>query len=163
VKIYTIGHSNLSAERIIDLLCSNGIQILVDVRSVPYSEFNPQFNRERFQRSLEQAGIQYQYLGEALGGRPQDPSCYNGGKALYQEIAKKSWYQEGIAKLLELASQKKTAILCSEEDPQRCHRHRLITQTLLEREVEVIHIRGDGRLEVAERLAEQLPLFEERG
>ena len=162
MDILTIGHSNVAAERIIELLKQHGIEVLVDVRSVPYSRYNPQFNRETFQRTLEAAGIKYAYAGQYLGGRPDDPTCYEGEQVQYRRIMARSWYQNGIDQLLDLANGQRAVIMCSEEDPLHCHRHNLITQTLLERGVTVWHIRGDGRLEQAHpnpSEAKQLPLF----
>jgi len=164
MDIFTIGHSNVAAERIVELLQQHAIRVVVDVRSVPYSRRNPQFNRETFQRTLETAGIEYVYAGQYLGGRPDDPSGYQEGQVLYKLIAGKAWYQAGIDRLLEIASHQPSVIMCAEEDPLRCHRHRLVTQTLLERGVIVWHIRGDNRLERAEPdspQVEQLALFEE--
>ena len=151
MTIYTIGHSNVSAERIIELLKEHEIQVLVDVRSAPYSRYSPQFNRESFKAELKtKAGIDYEHAGGTLGGRPEDPTCYKeDGKPDYEAIQKKPWYSDGITYLLQVAEKQKTAIMCSEEDPDRCHRHKLITQTLLEKKIEVVHIRGSGQLEKA--------------
>lgn len=162
MDIFTIGHSNVEAERIIELLKQHRIDILVDVRSVPYSRHNPQFNRETFQHTLEKVGIRYIYAGDRLGGRPDDPTCYEGGQVQYTLIMKKPWYQEGIDQLIGLANGHRIALMCSEEDPLQCHRHKLITQTLLERGLSVWHIRGDGRLEQAysdSPRSKQLSLF----
>ena len=162
MEVFTIGHSNVTAERIVELLYRHGIELLVDVRSAPYSHHNPQFNREDFQHVLETANIGYSYAGQNLGGRPEDLSCYAGGQVQYKLIMARPWYQQGIDRLLELAHAQRTAIMCAEEDPLRCHRHHLITQTLLERGVTVWHIRGDARLEQAGPTPpepEQLALF----
>lgn len=147
ITVFTIGHSNVPAEHILELLRQYGIEVLVDVRSMPYSRHNPQFNRETFQRFLEASGIRYVYEGRDLGGRPDDPDCYDGNQVQYSRIAMKPWYQEGIERLIEMARHHRVAIMCSEEDPLHCHRHNLIAQTLLERGVAVWHIRGDGRIE----------------
>lgn len=149
MDIFTIGHSNFTAEYIIDLLKRHGIEVLMDVRSVPYSRHNPQFNRESFQEVLASVGIHYTYAGQQLGGRPDDPTCYEGERVQYKRIMDKPWYQEGIDHLIKTASDQRVAIMCSEEDPLQCHRHNLIAQTLLARGVTVWHIRGDGRLEKA--------------
>ncbi len=162
MAIFTIGHSNVPAERIVALLKQHDIEVLIDVRSVPYSRYNPQFNRESFQYVLTAAGIQYIYAGQHLGGRPDDPTCYEEGQVQYRLIMDKPWYQKGIDQLIQVASGQRVALLCSEEDPLQCHRHNLIAQTLLERGVTVWHIRGDGRLEQAHLNppdARQLPLF----
>jgi uncharacterized protein (DUF488 family) len=160
MDIYTIGHSNVPANKIIDLLRKNGIEVLVDVRSAPYSQYAPQFNREQLAHSLGQAGLRYVFAGEYLGGRPKDPSCYKdkqlpSGKVDYlhlvdyNEVAKRSWYQKGITRLVEIAADDQLAIMCSEEDPNHCHRQHLISQTLLAMGITVVHIRGDGSLEAA--------------
>ena len=156
LRIYTIGHSNVSAGEIIQLLKKFRIQVLADVRSSPYSQYNPQFNREPFQRLVEAGGIEYVYLGEQLGGRPKDPACYKDKQLAepkadylhlvdYPAVMTRDFFQEGIRQLKQAAARKTCAILCSEEDPGKCHRHHLIGRYLMEQGIEVIHIRGDGQ------------------
>lgn len=173
VTIYTIGHSNVAAEEIVALLQANGIVALVDVRSVPYSQYTSQFNRETFAATLRLAGIAYHFEGETLGGRPNDPACYRTDAAPkgrgdylklvdYAKVAEQPWYQAGIDRLIATARQQRTAIMCSEENPEECHRQHLIAQTLLERGVTVLHIRKQGTLEAAKRIVpqeQQLSLF----
>ncbi len=153
--IYSIGHSNVTAGRIIELLHAFEIQVLVDVRSSPYSQFAPQFNRETFEHSLNLAEIEYKYAGEHLGGRPKDPSCYKDGRLPdgkadylhlvdYPEVMTKDFFRKGIERLLEIAGQKRVAVMCSEEDPAQCHRHHLIGRYLTQQGITVLHIRGDG-------------------
>ncbi len=167
--IYTIGHSNVDVDEIVRSLEEYEIEMVLDVRSSPYSRVAPQFNREPLAERLYTAGIEYVYAGQYLGGRPKDPSCYDqddDSKVLYGEIENKEWYQQGIDRLVELATEKWTAVLCAEEDPQHCHRHKLIAQTLLDRGIEVRHIRHkngtvwDKPAERAlEREVEQLRMF----
>jgi uncharacterized protein (DUF488 family) len=168
--VYSIGHSNLPIGTFIERLHRHGIETVVDVRSSPYSQFNPQFNREDLERSLDKAGIAYAFAGEYLGGRPKDPACYkNGvvpeGKADYlnlvdyKTVARQPYFLKGLARLLELADRSRTAMMCSEENPEHCHRHHLIAQSLLERDVAVLHVRGNGDVEEAQREAEQLSLL----
>lgn len=159
VIVYTIGHSNVDVEEIIRLLREYGREMVLDVRSSPYSRFSPQFNRETLAESLWKAGIEYIYAGDRLGGRPRyaDASCYEGGKLSRTELEKRRWYQEAIDRLVEVATGQ-TAIVCAEENPKHCHRQLLIAQTLLDRGIEVQPIRGDGTLEEAEREPEQLSL-----
>lgn len=149
VEVFTIGHSNVEAERIIALLRQHAISVVVDVRSAPYSRHCPQFNKDNLRRALRTAGIAYIYGGAKLGGRPQGPEPYEGGHVQYSLIASTPWYREGIEHLLELARDQRCAIMCAEEDPAHCHRHHLVSQTLLRAGVRVWHIRGDGRLEAA--------------
>ncbi|MGH2558216.1 MAG: DUF488 family protein [Thermomicrobiales bacterium] len=168
--IYSIGHSNLAIEVFIERLQQHGIEAIVDVRSAPYSQFNPQFNREDLERALDKAGVAYAFAGEYLGGRPKDPACYkNGvvpdGKADYlklvdyKAVARQPYFLQGLARLLEFAGESRTAMMCSEENPDHCHRHHLIAQSLLDHAVAVLHIRGDGDINEAKREAEQLSLL----
>lgn len=158
LTVYTIGHSNLKTSKFITLLKNNQINILVDVRSTPYSQYNPQFNKDSLKNSIEGAGLQYEYMGDLLGGRPGDPSCYIAGVIPdgeadylhlvdYPAVMTKKFFQKGIRALLKLAEKNKVAIMCSEEDPSTCHRHHLIGRYLVEKEnVNVVHIRKDGQL-----------------
>jgi uncharacterized protein (DUF488 family) len=180
MHLLTIGHSNHSLERFIDLLEQNGVMTLVDVRSMPASRYNPQFNKASLEYELPLRGIQYAFAGQYLGGRPADPTCYK-RRALppegtdylhevdYPEVMKRDWFLKGIERLLEIADEGTTAIMCSEEDPAECHRHHLIAKHLMQAhpELKVMHIRGDGamfnaaslRTSVDQGEAEQPSLF----
>jgi len=156
MRLYTIGHSNHNLEQFVRLLEDNGIMLVVDVRTAPYSRYNPHFNKEHLENTLRQHDIEYAYAGKFLGGR-SDPNCYK-SRALpaesadylhevdYPEVMKRSWFVQGINRLLELADEQTTAIMCSEEDPAECHRHHLIANYLINEhpEADVRHIRGDG-------------------
>ncbi len=166
--IYTIGHSDHATEAFIDLLRDHGITLVVDVRSQPYSRWMSQFNRETLQEALESAAIDYHFMGDTLGGRPSDPAMYDPGQERpnYKRMAEDPGYQTGIDALINLASEalgsvsgQGITIMCSEGDYHQCHRHLLITQTLLERDVPVIHIRPDGTTVEGTREAEQLSMF----
>jgi uncharacterized protein (DUF488 family) len=180
MKLYTIGHSNHSLEKFIRLLEENNIGTLVDVRTVPYSRHNPQFNKENLEFALSEREILYVFAGKYLGGRPSDPACYKsrtlpveGADYLhevdYPEVMKRAWFLRGMDRLLELADERTTVIMCSEENPAECHRHHLIAQFLCEThpEVDVRHIRGDGtvysaravRESVNKPSVEQMPLL----
>jgi uncharacterized protein (DUF488 family) len=167
LQLYTIGHSTLEMDDFLGLLKENYVQVLIDVRSQPYSRFNPQYNRESFKHAMAYANIEYVFAGEYLGGRPTDSACYKDGVVPdgktnylklvnYPEVMKRDWYQRGIERLLEIACERRTAIMCSEEDPMQCHRHHLITQTLLKQGIAVWHIRSDGRVDEAELLPEKI-------
>ena len=154
----TIGHSSQEPASFLELLQLYGITLIVDVRSAPYSRYAPQFNQRALRSLLETAGLDYLWMGDRLGGRPQDPACYRdgvvrAGNVDYDAMAQQSWYQEGVRRLLDEAACGLTGVLCSEEDPRRCHRHRLIEPSLRERGVKVVHIRGDGALETIEAVA----------
>ncbi|MGH2615375.1 MAG: DUF488 family protein [Thermomicrobiales bacterium] len=162
LTILTIGHSNLEAVAFRSLLRQHEITTVVDVRSAPYSRYAPQFSRGALRGLLDEAGIRYVWAGDVLGGRPDDPACYRDGvirrgNVDYSAMARQSWYQDGIERLLTEAASAPIVVMCSEEDPRRCHRHCLIEPSLRERSVRVQHIRGDGTLEtiVAEETAEE--------
>ncbi len=159
--IYTIGHSDHTIPAFVDLLRTFGIALLIDVRSQPYSRWTPQFNREDLAHDLQETGIAYKSMGDSLGGRPADRTLYDAGEERpnYERVAQTETYQRGIAQLLDLAREQYVAIMCSEGDYHHCHRHKLITQTLLERGVEVQHIQPDGTTAVGEIIPQQLSLF----
>ena len=176
--LYTIGHSNVPAEKIVDLLRQFQIALLVDVRSQPYSKYSSQFNREIFAQTLREAVIDYRYMGDILGGRPNDPSVYkddripeeknNRQRALeYARMMNRAEFQQGIRELMDLVNSRRVAVMCSEENPAVCHRHLLIGCYLAEKGCGVLHIRGDGSIitesalagEVRDPNTDQLSLF----
>ena len=145
MEIYTIGHSTHEIEDFLDLLTQVGIDVVVDVRSSPYSRYVPQYNRENIQRSLERAGIEYKFRGRHLGGRPKDITCYKEGEVDYDLLRQKEWFHQAIDGLLELASEPgNIALMCSEADPSSCHRHNLLARVLVDRDVTVLHIVSDA-------------------
>jgi uncharacterized protein (DUF488 family) len=160
--IYTVGHSDHTTAAFVDLLRRHEITLVVDVRSQPYSRWAPQFNRETLARDLQDAGIAYRFMGDALGGRPADSTLYDPGQERpdYQRVGQTPAYQTAMGQLLDLAGTEQVAVMCSEGDHRRCHRHLLVAQTLLERGARVLHIQPDGRTVEGERIPQQLSLFE---
>jgi uncharacterized protein (DUF488 family) len=161
--IYTIGHSKHPIERFIALLQQHGIDALADVRSTPYSRFNPQFNREKLQTALAGADIRYVFLGEELGARSKDPSCYNAdGRVSYTKLALTDSFRKGIERLLTGMQEHRIAIMCAEREPLECHRTILVSRELEKSSVPVTHILQDGSLEphrqAMQRLAAELKL-----
>lgn len=146
-SIYTIGHSNLELEKFLQLLQDNKIQLLVDVRSSPYSKYVPSYNRENLKDSLKEYNIKYVFLGDKIGGKPKESIYYQDGVVNYELIAQGFPYKEGLLQLIKLTSMYSVSIMCSEEDPYKCHRHNLISQTLLKEGFKINHIRGNGKLE----------------
>ena len=167
IPLYTIGHGNRSIETFLALLERYAIDFLVDVRSQPYSRYNPHFSKDVLETSIVQRGLRYVFMGDSLGGRPSDQSCYADGKVDYALVQKKIWYQQGIARLhTAWEKQLHVALLCSEVKPQDCHRSKLIGNTLLEQDIAVAHIDEDGELKEQSELNlllthGQLPLFED--
>jgi uncharacterized protein (DUF488 family) len=147
VKLYTIGHSNIEVEEFVKLLKKEGIEVLVDVRSQPYSKYASQFNKENIMKVLMANDIKYVFMGDALGGRPDDKSCYKNGNPDYDLIRQKDFYQKGIERLIEGIAKYRIVIMCSEEDPIKCHRRNLIAKDLHENGFEIFHIRLSGEIE----------------
>lgn len=148
MTVYTIGHSTRSLEDFLTLLERSRIERLVDVRTFPGSRRYPHFNREALARSLADASIEYLHR-PALGGRrrpPKDapPSAWrNEGFRGYAAYMQTPAFREGIEELIMLADERRTAIMCSEAVPWRCHRS-LISDALTARGVAVEHILDAG-------------------
>ena len=152
--VWTIGHSNHTIEIFLDLLVTQRIDVLVDVRSSPYSRYASHFNKEAIQAPLEDRGIQYLFLGDCLGGRAEGDRFYDEqGHVLYGRVAESPQFQQGITRLLGGIAKYRVALMCGEEDPAVCHRRLLIGRVLGQRGVGVVHVRGDGRLQSEEELA----------
>jgi uncharacterized protein (DUF488 family) len=156
MELFTIGHSNHSIEAFISLLQQHGITAVADVRSHPYSRYLPHFNKSELEAALKDAGIEYRFLGQELGARPNDPSCYVDGKAPYEKIAATQFFEKGIKRLLKGAEYYKVALMCAERDPITCHRTILVCQHLRSFDVTINHILTDGNLESHEALEERL-------
>ena len=159
--LYSIGHSNVAAERLIALLEQHSIRTLCDVRSAPYSRYNPQFNREALAETLRAAGIAYRFMGDTLGGKPTDGALRTEDGTLpdYARIAASPHFQRGLNQLIDLGRRAPTAFMCSEADYHGCHRHRLIAPALIERGVLVWHIMPDGSRERGAIEPQQMRMF----
>jgi uncharacterized protein (DUF488 family) len=163
-RVFTIGHSTHSVERLIDLLSRHGISAVADVRSQPYSRVNPQFNRESLRAALKAAGISYVFMGRELGARTDDRSCYVDGKVQYDLLARTQPFQEGLERVAQGSSKYCIALMCAEKDPLTCHRTILVCRHLVARGLSVQHILHSGRLESHEdamvRLMSELGISE---
>lgn len=135
--IKTIGHSNHPIERFVALLKAGGVERLVDVRSMPWSRRFPQFGRERLAKSLEEAGIDYVWEGEALGGKPKTGSGYD-------EAAARPEFKDAIGRLIESSAGRSLCLMCAEKEPLDCHRTVLVSRRLAERGVAIEHLLADG-------------------
>lgn len=141
IPIYTIGYGSRTLREFISILHQYSIGFLVDVRSRPYSSFKPEFSKDALGCQLDQNGIKYVFLGDKLGGQPDDCTCYTEGKVDYDKIREKPFYDEGIARL-RIAWQKQLhiALMCSEGKPETCHRSKLIGTSLVNERILVVHI-----------------------
>jgi uncharacterized protein (DUF488 family) len=154
--LFTIGHSNHTAEHFLDLLQHHDIGAVADVRSTPFSRRNPHFNRERLEESLAAHGIAYLFLGRELGARASDPTLYRDGRVDYALLASTPLFQAGLEQLLEAARQRRVAILCAEKEPLDCHRTILVSRHLAARDVSISHVLSDGALEPHDATEERL-------
>lgn len=150
--IYSTGHGNKSIDVFIRELHSFGVEYLMDIRTKPYSKWNPQFNQPLLKQELEKSGITYVFTGDSLGGLPDDRSCYDiNGKVLYDVITGKDFFKQGL-KRLQTANEKriKLAIMCSEAKPEECHRSKLIGEELRKIGVSLNHIISENRIKSQE-------------
>jgi uncharacterized protein (DUF488 family) len=146
-RILTIGHSTHSIDAFVALLKQHGVTALADVRSAPFSRFNPQFSKDALERSLRAQGIKYVFLGRELGARSDDRSCYENGRVQYGRLARTDLFRQGLERVRRGAEEHRIALMCAEKEPLECHRTLLVARALDEQGVEVMHILGDGRLE----------------
>jgi uncharacterized protein (DUF488 family) len=154
--VLTIGHSTHTLEGFVALLKQHGVTALADVRSAPFSRFNPQFNKDALERSLKAQGIRYVFLGRELGARSNDRSCYENGRVQYARLARTDQFHRGIERVLRGAEEHRIALMCAEKEPLECHRTLLVARALDEQSVAVAHILGDGRLEAHRDAMERL-------
>ncbi len=154
--IYTIGHSNHPIGQFIGLLRRHGIEALADVRSTPFSRFNPQFNRDRLAAELRSAGIHYVFLGTELGARSKDPDCYEGGRVSYAKLARTEAFRRGLQRLQSGSGEHRIALMCAEREPLDCHRTILIARELDRAGIPMMHILADGSLQTQAQVMERL-------
>jgi uncharacterized protein (DUF488 family) len=149
-EILTIGHSNHEEAAFLELLRAGEVELLVDVRANPRSRY-PQYNRSALAASLKEAGIDYAHLGEQLGGRreprPGSPNLAlpDGPFRGYADHMETDLFTDGLAHLEELASDRRTAMMCAEADWRHCHR-RLVADALTARGWRVLHLAPNGAI-----------------
>lgn len=155
--LFTIGYSGRTINDFIALLVQHKVTALCDVRSTPYSSRNPQCNREPLMKALKAHNIDYVFLGEELGARPKDRSCYVAGKAIYQKIAATPLFKSGLERI-ESGVQKGyvLALMCAEKDPMMCHRSILICRNLRGRQISIWHIIDHENTESQSQLEKHL-------
>lgn len=156
-ELFTIGHSNHNIETFCNLLKQHNIQILVDVRSQPYSRHAPHFNRRGLEKRFASSDIRYVFMGDLLGGRPGsvvvDPAKR---EEFYSSLAKSADFRRGITALKEQLQSGRVAVMCAEEDPIQCHRRLLIARALIRHgrsPEKIFHIRKDGGVQTEDELA----------
>jgi hypothetical protein len=158
LSCYSIGHSNHSIEIFVRMLLAHSVNCVVDVRSVPYSRRQPQFNRESIKTDLQLADIQYLYLGDSLGARHSKPSVLTPeGKVDFSRVRLMPAFQAGIDRVINgIQKGLGIALMCAERDPFECHRFVLVSRELAVRGVRVEHILAPGQIRSQQELEQQL-------
>jgi len=160
LHIFTIGHSNHNADSFIKLLEINRIECLIDVRSSPYSKYNKVFNQKEFKTLLASKNIEYKWMGDTLGGRRENLTSEMGFRK-DNEYDDDPIYKMAMIDLMRKGLQKTICVMCSEEDPRECHRHKIITNSLINRKIKecnklntinISHIRANGIIEDAKKI-----------
>ena len=154
--IYTIGHSIHSIEAFISLLKASGVTAVADVRSAPYSRYQPQFNREVLEKSLHDAEIEYVFLGDELGGRSPNESDFEDGRVVYARLRQRSEFDKGLERVIAGSQKYVLALMCTEKEPLDCHRTLLVAQALTEQGFETSHIHSDSSVETHDAAIQRL-------
>jgi len=144
-QLFTLGHSVMEFPVLLNLLRQFEIKCVADVRSRPRSQRFPQFDQSELQGTLRDASIRYLFLGEELGGRPEDPKAYRSdGLADYRARRKSRSFAAGMERVLSELERGDLALLCAEEDPLSCHRFLMICPELVAMGIAPLHIRKEG-------------------
>jgi uncharacterized protein (DUF488 family) len=156
-RLFSVGHSNHDLPRLIELLRAAGVTAVADVRSHPFSQRYPQFNRPDLEWGLREHDIAYAFLGDLLGGRPRQASLYDAeGRVDYERMRGTAPVRAGLERLAAALEDFTVAMLCAEEDPLDCHRGLMITPALVDRGIVPAHLRGDGSRETTAAMEERL-------
>jgi len=145
--LFSIGHSNIPAERFVGMLHSAGVNAVVDVRSTPASRRFPWFSAKNLALRLQGDGIAYMPFGDSLGGRPHDPALYRDGVADYEKMAQQPEFCAGLERVLQIARQHRACLMCAEREPLDCHRCLLVARAIAARGFMIGHILHDGAIE----------------
>jgi uncharacterized protein (DUF488 family) len=146
-RLFTVGHSTHLLDAFLTLLRRHAITAVADVRSSPFSRFNPQYNRDALAESLSGAGIRYVFLGQELGARRAELDCYEGQKARYDLIAQTPLFRHGLDRVRCGIESYRVALLCAERDPLTCHRTILVCRHLRHTAGPIYHILECDKLE----------------
>lgn len=128
------------------MLRQHGVAVVCDVRSMPYSRYKPEFNKDVLDKLLASYGIGYFFFGNMLGARPAEPELYEGGRVRFDLVAQSRVFQKGLVGLKQTAKDCSAALMCAEKDPLTCHRTILVCRQL-RHEFDIRHILEDGSLE----------------
>ncbi len=148
MMIYTVGHSTRSREELVEILKGFGVEILLDIRKIPYSRYNPQFNKETMIREIPVTGIVYEHVDELGGVRPPQQvidrakSCSERSRG-FAGYMRTPEFAKGLERAILLAGEGRVALMCAEADPTHCHRF-WVADALTARGIAVTHILRAG-------------------
>lgn len=156
--LYTIGHSQHKIEYFLEMLRLHGVNYILDVRSIPYSQFASEYNRENINATLDSVGIQYAFMGNYFGARQEDRSLYtNDGYLDFEKTRKSAQFQLGFHNVIKgVYSGNKIALMCTEKDPIECHRAIMVARTFYEAGIDVQHILQNNELQSHAELNQRL-------
>lgn len=156
--VFTIGHSTHSIEEFIHLLNNYQINCVIDVRSVPYSKYNPQFNRESLIKDLKNQDIFYAHFGKEFGARHTSPMLLDeNGQVDFYKVWESDDFLNGVKRIEDAIERGyKISLMCSEANPLDCHRFSMISHQLVNEGFEVIHILPDSSIITNEDLEHQM-------
>ena len=158
MEIYTVGHSNYTVERLIDMLKHYNINCVVDIRGTPYSKYNIQFDKETIRYTLSKAGFIYIYMAKELAAKRINKQSYKEeGYSDFEKVIKENEFIEGIERLKNGCNKGyKIALLGAMQEPIRCHRSILVGRALRENGFNVKHILDDYSIASQEDIEQML-------
>lgn len=157
-NLYTIGHSQHKLQFFVELLRQYGITYVLDVRSTPYSKYAEQFNRNIIEKTFPDYGINYSFMGNHFGARPDDKELYSSeGYLDFKKVADNDKFNRGIDNVISgLHRGHRIALMCTEKDPIDCHRAILVSRAFESREIIANHILSNGKLQTQIELNNRL-------
>ena len=164
--VFTVGYGNRSLLDLVDILNTHDIEYLIDVRSHPFSKFNPEYNKPDLISFFEKHRINYLFWGYELGGTPDNPDVKSDGIVVYSSIMELDSFKEKVGRIADAYNKGiRVCLMCSELAPENCHRSKLIGVALHDIDIHVLHIDKDGtlvkHLDVLSRVDKSQPsLFE---
>ncbi len=161
--LFTIGHSNIPAERFVTMLRTAGVNAIAEVRSTPVSRFCPWFSAKSLATLLAHENIAYLPYGDVFGGRPQSPALYRDGIADFEAMARQPEFAAGLERLSADAARCRVCLMCAERDPLDCHRCLLVARSLASRGLRIGHILFDGSIEPHEATEQRLMKLDAEG
>ena len=163
IPVYTIGYGSRSLEEFLEVIEHHGIEYLIDIRSIPFSKYKPEFSKPALSDHLTRHNILYVFMGDELGGRPQNTTLNVNEERPeyvdYNKVKDTNSYLSGIDRLCRAFEQQSIVLMCSEGKPEDCHRSKLIGQTLSEMKIKVMHIDQNSDLVPHGKVMERIPEY----